>query len=169
MENLDYYKEKIIKLFNLYKIKGPIKNIKELNGGFLHKMFYVETTNLKFAVKLLNPEIMEKENLIDDMVLSEQRAALIKKHFQTNYTTSNIIICCAKSFNNNLLLCCDNDYFFIYDYYNATIFDNNMIEKQHSEKIGQSLAMIHTFAFNNIISKDTFIVFDFNEISLKIN
>lgn len=40
---------------------GTIQNsIQQLTGGFMHKMFAVETTTGKYAVKFLNPQIMKR-------------------------------------------------------------------------------------------------------------
>lgn len=51
-------KERIIQLFKNYNL-GEIKgDILPVSGGLMHKMFKVQTSTGIYAVKYLNPEIM---------------------------------------------------------------------------------------------------------------
>ena len=63
--------EKLMAMLQLGKLlEEPV----EVNGGLLHKMYRVSTSNGIFAVKVLNPEIMKRADALSNMVNSERVA-----------------------------------------------------------------------------------------------
>ena len=54
--------ELIVKLFEEKKIGNVVTPIVPVSGGFMHRMYRVETDKGMYAVKLLNPGIMSTEN-----------------------------------------------------------------------------------------------------------
>lgn len=50
-----------------------------ISGGLLHRMYAVETTTGKYAVKLLNPSIMIRHTAMKNYINSEKIAHLVSK------------------------------------------------------------------------------------------
>jgi len=59
---------KIAKKYN-WKLKGePIR----LNGGFMHKMYKIDTEQGAYALKLLNPFVMQRKTAMANYAKAEQ-------------------------------------------------------------------------------------------------
>lgn len=63
-----------------------------LSGGFMHKMYKINTQQGTFALKLLNPFVMQRETAMDNYVKAERKglkqssfvcllSIIIKYHF----------------------------------------------------------------------------------------
>lgn len=50
-----------------------------ISGGLLHRMYSVETTKGRYAVKLLNPSIMIRHTAMQNYINSEKIAQLVFK------------------------------------------------------------------------------------------
>ena len=59
---------------------GEVINITKLTGGLMHKMFKVETDKGIYAIKILNPEVMSREEAYNNFVVSETIANLAKNN-----------------------------------------------------------------------------------------
>ena len=49
---------------------GGVLALRPVSGGLLHKMYRVETTSGIYAVKVLNPEIMQRPTALQNTVNS---------------------------------------------------------------------------------------------------
>ncbi len=58
-----------------YNLGEPTAPPRSVAGGFIHRLYRLETTTGTFAVKWLNPEIMRYENIYDNLRRSEAIAA----------------------------------------------------------------------------------------------
>ncbi|WP_335872658.1 hypothetical protein [Bacillus sp. 2205SS5-2] len=49
-----------------------VNDPKSISGGLLHRMYAIETTEGKYAVKLLNPQIMIRPTALKNYINSEK-------------------------------------------------------------------------------------------------
>lgn len=124
--------EKLCRRLNL----GRIEKLSEVvSGGFTHKMYALVTTTGKYAVKLLNPHIMQKRNVIEKFQMAERLECVLETH--------NIPIIPAIQFRTKKMQKIDGCFFYIYPWYNGSILSFNEIGMVHCRKIGKYLADIH--------------------------
>ena len=64
----------IEKLMTTLQLGKLLEEPARIEGGLLHKMYRVSTTNGLFAVKHLNPEIMKRPNALSNTIHSEKAA-----------------------------------------------------------------------------------------------
>ncbi|WP_339255166.1 hypothetical protein [Paenibacillus sp. FSL P2-0136] len=50
----------------------------QIFGGFLHRMYRVTTNQAEYAVKALNPQLMRKEAVMNNMIAAEKVAMLAR-------------------------------------------------------------------------------------------
>lgn len=112
-----------------------------LTGGFLHRMFAVETTKGKYAIKALNPNIMLRPTAMKNYMDSERIA---------NFSSSYIEALPAKNINNSFMHQVDNQYYLIFDWIDGTCLKPDELSKEHCEKIGLILAKIHNIDFSSL-------------------
>src|ERR1019366_10456406 len=67
-------------LCNSYGLGDPLKELQAVSGGLLHRMWRLDTTQGTFAVKQLNPVIMQKPHMLTSYRLSEHIAAEMASH-----------------------------------------------------------------------------------------
>ncbi len=106
-----------------------------VTGGYMHKMYCLETTTGKYAVKLLNPSIMKRP----DVFQNYQRAERLEQVLQEN----NIPIVPAMEMNGNKMQCIDHQYFYIFPWIEGRALRWNEIRREHCEIAGAILAKIH--------------------------
>ena len=63
--------ESLLKKFCEEHNLGSLISISQLTGGLMHKMFKVETDKGIYAIKVLNPEVMSREEAYNNFVISE--------------------------------------------------------------------------------------------------
>ncbi len=124
--------DSICKQYDLGKlIRSPLP----LKGGFLHKMYALFTDKGKFAVKLLNPFIMQR----DTAVANYRRAEELEFILEDN----NIPIVPALLFDGKKMQNIGSQYFYLYEYFEGKTLSKNEITEVHCKKIGNILAKIH--------------------------
>lgn len=107
----------------------------ELKGGFMHKMYALFTTTGKYAVKLLNPYIMQRESAMENYRVAEELESILEQN--------QIPILPALVFHGQKMQKIDGQYFYLYAWYAGKALKSDEIEAYHCEKIGQLLAQIH--------------------------
>lgn len=105
-----------------------------LSGGLLHKMFDVKTAKGRFAVKALNPNIMERPKALPNYFFSEETAEKLSER---------IAVSCAKKFDGKFLNQLDGQYYIVYDFIEGQAVLPHEISPQHAYKIGEVLGEIH--------------------------
>ncbi len=121
---------------------------KPINGGLLHRMYAVETTKGKYAIKLLNPQIMVRTTAIQNYINSEKIATLLSK---------KVLALPAKKINGDSLHEINNQFYLVFDWVEGEVRKNDKINLMHCEKIGEILAEIHRTDCSEIdITNDTF-------------
>lgn len=106
-----------------------------LKGGFLHKMYSLFTSKGRYAVKLLNPYIMQRENVMDNYRTAESLELMLEKN--------DIPILPALIFEDKKMQNIDGQFFYLYEWYDGTAVKSDEVREIHCRKIGESLARIH--------------------------
>ncbi len=140
MSNVQYNLqfEKLCKTLHLGEI---ISEPVAIPGGLLHRMYTIETTQGKYAIKALNPRIMLRPVAMRHFIDSERIA---------NIALNNIPALPAKRFNDTFMHEIDNQFYLIFDWVNGRSLRPNEINRVHCEKIGAILADIHKMDFSEL-------------------
>lgn len=136
--------EKLCKEYNLGEL---IQSPTRLTGGFMHKMYSLFTTQGKYAVKLLNPFIMQREDAMDNYRTAEV--------FERGLEQTDIPILPALTFDGKKMQCMDGQYFYLYEWYDGKALKSEEIRSYHCEKIGGILAKIHGWKLPQTIGAGT--------------
>lgn len=116
---------------------GVIKKSPEpVSGGFTHKMYALVTSTGKYAVKLLNPQIIQRKAASEKIQLAEKLECILDAH--------NIPIISAIQFQTKKLQEIDGHFFYVYPWYDGRILSFREIEMTHCSIIGKYLANIHS-------------------------
>jgi Ser/Thr protein kinase RdoA (MazF antagonist) len=137
--------EKLAQSVNLGEVILPPKSI---SGGLLHKLYMVKTTKGKYAVKMLNPLIMQRPNVLRNIINSEKIA---------NKLSETIPALPALQTDNDPVLCIDGQYFMVFKWVNGVSLLQNEINVEHCRIIGRMLASIHITDLSELnIKQDKF-------------
>lgn len=134
--NLNF--EKLSKVMQLGEL---VREPEAISGGFLHRMFSVETTKGKYAVKALNPQIMLRPTAMKNIINSERIAKL---------ASNKISALPAKIFNGNSIQEVDGQFFLIFNWVKGKSLKAKEINNSHCIKIGEILANIHRTNFSQL-------------------
>lgn len=130
---------KIRNLCNAIMLGELIGQPEEVSGGLLHKMYCIETTKGKFAVKALNPQIMMRAEVMENYIISEAIA---------NIASKTIPALPAFIFNGSALQEIDNQYYLVFHWVDGRSLYPYEINGSHAEKIGETLGDIHRMDFS---------------------
>lgn len=111
-------------------IKEPVR----VNGGLLHKMYHVTTTDGEYAIKVLNPEIMKRPDALSNMINSER----IAKAFE-----NRIPLVRAMEFEGKQIQCLETGYFLVFPWVQGSSVFAKDITAKHCKIIGEILGKIH--------------------------
>lgn len=106
-----------------------------LSGGFLHRMYRLDTTTGSWAVKLLNPEIMQRPDALENYRRAEGFEALLEAR--------KLPILPARMIDGRKMHCVDGQYLYVYDYFDGRALQKGEITPAHCARIGEVLAHIH--------------------------
>jgi len=121
---------------------GNVTGISKLSGGFMHKMYKVETDKGVYAVKVLNPEVMSRSDAYGNFVISEKISNLAKDN--------GIIVSSALLINDNYLTKYDDMYYIVFDFVNGKTLTDEEITIDHCKKIGKILSQIHSLDYKDL-------------------
>jgi thiamine kinase-like enzyme len=124
--------EMILNDLELGELTSPVISV---SGGFMHKMYCMETTTGKYAIKLLNPEIMKRPDVFENY----QTAEMLERKLQLN----NLPIAPALTFHNKKMQCINKQYYYIFDWIEGKALSSEEIKKSHCQIAGKLLAKIH--------------------------
>lgn len=114
-----------------------------LTGGFIHKMYSLFTDQGKYAVKLLNPFVMQRETARDSYRTAETLEQILEKN--------PLPVIPALTINGKKMHKIDGQFFYLYQWYDGHALKPEEIREVHCTTIGSILARIH-----NLDRKDTF-------------
>lgn len=124
--------EKICDKYNLGNLTALPR---QLTGGFMHRMYSLFTDKHKYAVKLLNPYVMMRDDVFDNYAIAETLEAVLEQN--------NIPILPALIFNSSKMQEIDGQYFYLFDWYDGKALKSEEITEYHCKRIGRVLADIH--------------------------
>ena len=120
---------------------------KKVEGGLLNKMFKVSTTTGNYAIKLLNPEVMSRENGKKNIELTEKISNIAKL---------NGIKCIpAHEINGQLIHTIKNYNFLIFDWFEGKPISDEQLTIEKCNKIAKELALLHRIDFNEVRNECT--------------
>ena len=112
------YNLQLEKLCKILKLGEIITVPKEIVGGLLHKMYAVETTQGKYAVKALNPQIMLRPSARQHFINSERIV---------NIALKSIPALSAEKFNGTFMQEIDKQFYIVFDWVDGRSLKSNEI------------------------------------------
>ncbi len=113
----------------------PLGEPRRLLGGYSHRMMELNTRQGRFAVKLLNPAVMRRE----DALANYHRAEALEARLEAD----GLPILPALTVNGCKMQQVDGQYAYLFPYYEGRALKNDELTPAHSRAIGQVLAQIH--------------------------
>lgn len=136
-----YYNLKFEELCNALQLGETVGVPEVISGGLLHRMYAIETTQGKFAIKALNPSIMIRPAAIQNFINSELIA---------NIASNSIPALPAKICNGNSIQEIENQFFLVFEWIDGKILKSDEIDMVHCLKVGEILADIHMTNFTEL-------------------
>ncbi len=99
-------------------------------------MYDLRTTQGHYAVKLLNPEIMQRPDALANYRTAEAFEALLE--------AQSLPILPALTLSGRKLQCIDGQYLYVFPYYEGRVLKDEEITPAHCAAMGAVLARIHT-------------------------
>ncbi len=134
--------QKIMYLCSKYNLGNVTSEPVIITGGLMHKMYCVMTDKGKYAIKALNPDIMQRTAAMSNMVNSERISHALEK---------DIPLVAAKELEGKHVIELDNVYYMVYDWLEGKSVFIPDISEYHCEQIGKILGRIHS---SNICLED---------------
>ncbi|MCJ8010755.1 phosphotransferase [Paenibacillus sp. KQZ6P-2] len=139
------------KLSNILKLGEIVETPKEISGGLLHRMFEIETSKGKIAIKVLNPQIMARPTALHNFIRSERIA---------NIAANSLPAKPAKTIDGKSIHNIDNHFYLIFDWIDGNSLKSHEVNIGHCKKIGSILADIHKTDFSQIENRNNYDNFD---------
>lgn len=124
----------IKELFHTYKLGNILEEPISIKGGLLHRMYKVITDSHTYALKWLNPSIIQRNGVTENMLHSEQIASAFSGYLP---------IVAALQFDGNPLLYLNGKYFMVFHWLEGVSIFPPDITKAHCHAIGSTLGKIH--------------------------
>lgn len=135
--------EDINKILETLLEQCKLGNMKEIpvrvSGGLLNRMFKVSTDNGIYAIKLLNPEVMKRENAKDNHIFAETISNIAKN--------KGVSCLPAKIINNTVLQLVDGYYFLVFDWFEGKSIEDDELTFDKVRKVAKELVKIHNIDF----------------------
>lgn len=106
-----------------------------VSGGYMHKMYKLETSTGIYAIKLLNPSIMKRPDAMDNYKRAENLESVLEEN--------ELPIVPALTISGRKMQCIDGQYFYHFQWVEGKALDWHEIKKEHCEIAGKLLAKIH--------------------------
>ena len=128
----------IIRLFEQKGLGTVVPPITPVSGGFLHRMYRVNTADCSYAVKHLNPEIMQRPTAMENFKQAEALEAALER--------AGIPVVAALSIDGSKMQSVDGAYFYVFPWHNGTITDWYNITTTQCRIAGNIQGRIHAIA-----------------------
>lgn len=134
MESMEYmdFCGKVAEQFGLGELTAPPERV---TGGFLHRMYRLETAAGKYALKALNPEIMKRPGTMENYRRAEEIERLLWEQ--------GIPMIPALERDGGKMQCLEGQYYYLFDWSEGKALGWHEIEEKHCRTIGKLLARIH--------------------------
>ena len=135
------YKMEFVELSKQSELGELISNPFSVTGGHLHRVYSLETTTGKYVVKLLNPNIMIRQNAVFNYINSEKIAQL---------AAENVPALPAEKRNGNSLQNINGQFYLVFKWVDAISLGISEIDISHCRIMGGILAGIHQTDFSKL-------------------
>jgi len=119
-----------------YNLGELLRKPTRLTGGFMHKMYSLFTTRGKYAVKLLNPFVMQRETAMENY----RTAEVLEKRLEEE----SLPVVPALILDGRKMQCLNGQFFYLYEWYGGRALKSEEITEYHCAQIGGLLAKIHS-------------------------
>lgn len=126
----------IIKLFREIGLSEVIAPVVSVSGGFMHRMYKVHAGDKYYAVKHLNPNIMNRAEAISDFDRAEALESILED--------AGIPVVPALVLNKKKRQMIDGHYFYVFDWLEGNVTDWNHISREQCYLAGNVLGKIHS-------------------------
>ena len=123
------------KLFDKVGLDTVLYTPERIFGGLMHKMYKVVSESGKYAVKALNPQIMKREGVFENLLFAEEIAGA---------AYAGGVPAVPALFGESCIIGCDGAYYMIFNWTDAKKIAEEDITTGRCEKIGGVLAKIHS-------------------------
>ena len=106
-----------------------------LSGGYMHRMFALHTTQGRYAVKLLNPDVMARPTAMNNYRQAEAFEALLEER--------GLPILPALTIGGQKMQRIDGQYLYVFEYVDGRALQDGEITPAHCAAMGSVLAQIH--------------------------
>ena len=130
---------RICKLYNLGRLKGDVRAVQ---GGLIHKMWHIQTTQGEYAIKELNLKIQE----LDSNISSEnsiQKTYELTESIAQAFLESGIPAVAALKAGNEYVSKIADKLVIVFEWVEGTILPVQAVSKGQAFLIGKTLAKIH--------------------------
>ena len=127
--------ETIIRLFESRGLGKVILPVSQVSGGFLHRMYRVDTDGQTFAVKHLNPGLMKRPGVMDNYRKAEKLEQILED--------AGIPIVPALTIGGRKMQEADGEYFYVFRWQKGRITDWNNITPEQCRQAGKIQGRIH--------------------------
>lgn len=138
--------KQISDLMKQCRLGAVIAPITPVSGGFMHKMYRVETDFGIYAVKCLNPEIMKRPDVLGNYARAEQIERILEE--------KGLPIVPALTIDGQKMQHMENHYFYIFAWQEGKITDWHHITKEQCRTAGNILGQIHAVDPQNVSHKE---------------
>lgn len=126
--------DKIERLCRTLGLGTYIEKPRNVSGGLMHTMLHVSTAYGEYAVKRLNPNIMQRPQALSNMIQSEKIAHCLQ---------DKIPLVSTIEFNGKSVLDFEGDWYMIFPWCDGEAIYAPEIHICHCEMIGETLGRIH--------------------------
>lgn len=131
MESMDFC-GKVAGQFGLGELTAPLERVA---GGFLHRMYRLETLSGKYALKVLNPMIMRRPETMGNYRRAEE--------IERRLWEQGIPMIPALERDGRKMQCLEGQYYYLFDWSEGKALGWHEVEEAHCRIIGKLLARIH--------------------------
>ena len=150
--------ERAFRFLNKAEIFETVVKVSAVKGGFLHRLFRVETDKNVYALKVLNAEIMTRSEAFERFVLSEKFARFLKNR--------GLSVVAAVGKNDTVVFQDEDSFYMIFAWVNGETLAPENVGGGHCAQIGRILYKMHTAGFNPSPTDET-VVFSHRDADLK--
>ncbi len=149
MMNYNLHFEKLCKELSLGEL---ITSPEELSGGLMHRMFALETTSGKYAVKALNPSVISRPKARRNTIVSEQIARIAAQ----NVNAITAILFDYDECSDEAIVNIDFQNYMVFPWCGGKHVFGDDITLKHCEQMGKALAKIHNTDYSPLGLEDTY-------------
>jgi Ser/Thr protein kinase RdoA (MazF antagonist) len=135
------YRLRIGELCRYLQIGELSREPEALSGGHLHRMYAIHTSQGKFAVKALNPQIMHRPTAVRNFIRSERIAELAAQILPALQ---------ARRFEGIFIHELEGQFYLVFDWVVGECLTSDKITATHSRKMGSILADLHRIDFSRL-------------------